>query len=68
MKLTIAPLLVHLLFVTCKKSNNKIIGLLQSENKDANIEGAFLAGESGNKEFIPYLLKNSYDYSMGANI
>lgn len=41
--------------------NKDIETLLRSEDTNDLVEGAFMAGESGNKKFTPLLLKNAND-------
>jgi len=54
-------LIVTVLLVACKSSDNDIKILLQSKNVEDRIEGAYKAGESGKEKFIPYLLMNADD-------
>jgi hypothetical protein len=42
-------------------SDEKIEKLLRSNDKEDMIEGAYRAGETGNKKFVPLLLRNAYD-------
>jgi hypothetical protein len=43
-------------FISCN-SDKKIISLLKSQDSNEIILGAYEAGESGNKEFVPLLLE-----------
>ena len=53
-----------------KYDTNAIKMLINSKNDNPNeiLYGAFLAGESGKKEFIPLLLTNANDIRMGSDI
>ncbi len=64
----ISKLLIIALFIACKSSDNDIKILLQSENIDDRIEGAYKAGQSGKVEFIPYLLNNADDPSRSTQL
>jgi hypothetical protein len=44
------------------------MSLLQSKNKEDVIKGAYLAGESGSKEFVPILLENAYDFRTSTTL
>jgi hypothetical protein len=64
----------HLIFLvamfgamTCN-SKSRVYSLLSSSEKDDVIEGAYLAGESKNVEFVPLLLKNAWDEGTSTNI
>lgn len=59
--------LLFLLAASCNKEQ-KIERLLNSEDKQDLIEGAFEAGETGNKKFIPLLLKNANDPRITHNL
>lgn len=59
--------LIFLLTLSCNK-DQKIERLLNSEDKQDLIEGAFEAGKSGNKKFIPLLLKNANDPRITHNL
>jgi hypothetical protein len=53
----------------CLPCNNKkeIISLLKSNNKDGIITGAFYAGESRSREYVPLLLSNALDERRSTN-
>jgi hypothetical protein len=53
-------LITTIIFSACQDSNT-IIRLLSSEKKDDLILGAYMAGESEKKEYVPYLLRNTAD-------
>ena len=58
-----------LLLLSCNNyDDNKIIELLQSSQKEDVIKGTFLAGENGDKKFIPYLLDNMNDVRTSTNL
>lgn len=59
--------LLLLLILSCNK-NEKIYSLLSSHDKNDLISGAYKAGESGKKEFIPLLLKNADDFRTTTNL
>jgi len=56
------------ILVACKQSDSDIKVLLQSKSIENRIEGAYKAGKSGKKEFIPYLLKNADDPSRSTDL
>jgi hypothetical protein len=56
------------IFNSCGNNDNKIIRLLNSEHKDDVISGAYMAGESSNKQFVPLLLKNANDVRTSTNL
>ena len=58
---------VFILFISCN-SHNKIIRLLNSKAKEDIILGAYEAGESGDRRFIPLLLKNANDVRRSTNL
>jgi hypothetical protein len=37
--------------------------MLNSDNKNDLIKGAYKAGETKDKKFVPYLLKDAYDFT-----
>lgn len=55
------------LLVGCN-NDKKIFELLASEDKEDIILGAYKAGESGDKKFVPALLKNADDKRSSTNI
>lgn len=61
-------LILLIMFVSCKQSNNQIEDLMQSKNIESQIEGAYKAGESGKMKFIPYLLKDAYNPSRSTRL
>ncbi len=68
MKQTNKILILILLLAACKQSDNAIKKLLQSKNLEDRINGAYQAGQSGNKEFIPYLLENANDPATSTSL
>ena len=57
------------LFVGLSCSNKKeIVGLLKSNDKDDIISGAYSAGESESRDYIPLLLANAADYRRSTNL
>jgi len=50
------------------QNKKRIYSLLNSNDKNDVIIGAYLAGESGKKEFAPLLLKNAWDERTSTNI
>ncbi len=67
MKILALIIFSFLNFYSCK-NEEKITTLLKSENKEDIILGAFLAGETENKMYIPYLLKDCGNPSLSINI
>jgi len=69
---TSISILLFSLFFSCENNNDteRIKYLLNSKKGDPTeiINGAYLAGESGKKEFIPLLLKNANDVRMCTDI
>lgn len=63
-------ILYSLIFTICMSCNTdeKIIELLNSADKEEIISGAYKAGEEGDKKFVPYLLKDAYDERRSTNI
>jgi len=47
---------------------NEIFSLLNSHEKEDLIKGSYEAGESGNEEFVPLLLKNANDIRVSTNL
>lgn len=70
MKKVIVKLFSILSLISVASCNNdeKIIKLLNSKDKEDVISGAYKAGESGDKEFVPLLLKNSDDPRRSTNL
>ena len=62
-----AYVLILFIFTACHNSD-QIIKLLNSNNKDDIIRGAFEAGETKNRVFVPYILNNASDVRMSTNI
>lgn len=60
-------ILIFFVSTSCN-SDAKIIQLLNSKTKEDVILGAYKAGKSGNKKFIPLLLKNADDSRRSTNI
>lgn len=58
---------IALIMDSCE-NRDRIIDLLRSQEKDDVIKGAYLAGESGNKEFVPLLLNNAWDFRRSTNL
>lgn len=56
-----------LVFLSCN-NEVEICKLLNSKDKDEIIRGAFEAGNTGNKKYIPLLLKNANDFRCSTNI
>jgi hypothetical protein len=56
-----------LVFLSCN-NEVEICKLLNSKDKDEIIRGAFEAGNTGNKKYIPLLLKNANDCRCSTNI
>jgi hypothetical protein len=44
---------------SCQDDTKEIVHLLQSNSKDDLIDGAYRAGESGDIQFVPLLLKDA---------
>jgi len=64
----LAPLIFSIILAMAScQSKSKIIALLESQEKDDIIKGAYLAGESGDKEFIPFLLSGAWDFRRSTN-
>ncbi|WP_343673619.1 hypothetical protein [Chitinophaga sp.] len=59
--------LIFILFTSCN-SDKEIIRLLNSEEKEDIILGAYKAGKTGDKQFVPLLLKNAADRRASINI
>jgi len=59
--------IIFICAISCE-SNRNIIKLLNSKDKDELIEGAYLAGESGNKKYSSLLLKNADDVRTSTNL
>jgi hypothetical protein len=59
--------LVSLLLISCQ-SNDKVMSLLKSADKEDIIQGSYKAGKSGEHMFIPYLLANANDPRRSTNI
>jgi hypothetical protein len=59
--------LIFLIFFSCN-NNKKIIELLNSNEKEDVILGAYKAGETGDKQFVPLLLKNIDDPRRSTNL
>lgn len=59
--------LIFIMFTSCN-SDKEIIRLLNSKEKDDIISGAYKAGESGDKQFIPLLLKDAADPRRSTNL
>jgi hypothetical protein len=55
------------LFSFCS-NNDKIIELLSSNAKEDKILGSYKAGKSGNKDFVPLLIKDFADPRVSTNI
>ena len=55
------------MFISCN-SNKEITRLLNSEEKEDIILGSYKAGESGDKQFVPLLLKNAADPRRSTNL
>ena len=56
-----------LVFDSCN-NDKEILRLLNSERKEDVISGAYKAGESGDKQFVPLLLKDANDVRTSTNI
>lgn len=56
-----------LCFFSCN-NGDQIVKLLASDNINDLINGANMAGASGNKEFVPLLLKNAADLRTSTSI
>ena len=56
------------LFSASCSDNKEIFRLLKSTDKEDVIQGAFQAGESGDKHFIPLLLQNAADPRRSTDI
>jgi HEAT repeat protein len=56
------------LLASCKPNDNDIKTLLRSKDFNDRIEGAYKAGISGKKEYIPYLLENANDPSTSTKL
>jgi len=57
--------------IVCNNScqnKKRIYNLLQSDNKDDIIRGAYLAGESEDSTYVPLLLKNAWDARMSTSL
>jgi hypothetical protein len=59
--------LIFIMLTSCN-SDKEITRLLNSEEKEEIILGAHKAGESGDKQFVPLLLKNADDRRASINI
>ncbi|WGK94875.1 MULTISPECIES: hypothetical protein [Flavobacterium] len=60
-------ILIILVFLSCNK-DKEICKLLNSNEKDEIIEGAFEAANSGDSKYIPLLLKNANDARRSTNL
>ena len=62
--------MIILAFFSCNKDKDdkEICKLLNSKDKDEIIKGAFEAANTGNKKYIPLLLKNANDNRRSINI
>ena len=60
--------ILSLSFFSSCNNDKEIIRLLNSELKDDVILGAYKAGESGDKQFIPFLLKDANDVRTSTNV
>lgn len=67
-KIRLIVILSLTFFSSCKNRDNEIIRLLTSENKEDLIYGAYLAGETGDKKFVTFLLKDANDMRMSTNL
>lgn len=56
-----------LVFLSCNEEV-EICKLLNSKDKDEIIRGAFEAGNTGDKKYIPLLLKNANDCRRSTNL
>ena len=56
-----------LIIISCN-NDHKIIRLLQSSEKEDIIYGAYLAGESNEKKFVPLLLDSAADPRRSTNL
>lgn len=63
---TTIPFLI--LLVTSCDRDREIVRLLESNNSDDVILGAYKAGESGDKKYVPLLLNNCSDIRGSINI
>ncbi|MGZ3944550.1 MAG: hypothetical protein ACXVJB_06380 [Mucilaginibacter sp.] len=61
MKKIISLLIVIIFFASCKPSDTEIMALLKSKDIDDRVKGAYMAGETGESKFIPYLINNADD-------
>lgn len=70
MKKVIVKLFCILSFISVASCNSdkKILKLLNSDDKEDIILGAYKAGESGDKQFILLLLKNADDVRRSTNL
>ena len=65
---SIIILVCTLVFAISCQNDREILNLLNSQEKEDIIRGAYLAGESGDKKFSPMLLKNVNDVRTSTNL
>jgi len=57
-----------LIFAVSCQNDSKILILLESHEKEEIINGVYLAGESGDKKFSPFLLQNASDVRTSTSL
>ena len=60
--------ILSILIITSCNQNDEIIKLLSSDETNDIVAGAYKAGETHEKKFVPFLLKDAYDPSMSTDL